>query len=114
MSDPVLSVSFGTVAAFFESSAGNYRNSIYVSCSRTCSKKSCCSDFLLIPGHDCRPILFPINDAEAFIGAPIDPTECTGTINCDCFIRLYHKWIELTTSSASDCPVHQLINEMNK
>lgn len=113
MSDPVLSVSYGTVASFFEASEGNYRNAFYVSCS--CSyTKSGCGDFLFIPGHDCRPILLPVTDAENFIGTAIDRTECAGTMDSGCFIRLYHKWIELTTSSASDCPIQQLLHLMNQ
>lgn len=30
--DPVLSVSYATIAAFFEATEGNFRNAVYVSC----------------------------------------------------------------------------------
>ena len=33
MMDPVLSVSYATIAAFFEAAEGNHRNAVYVSCS---------------------------------------------------------------------------------
>lgn len=112
MMDPMLNVSYATIASFFEAAGGSYRNAIYVSCPCGCNRESGCGDFLFIPGHDCRPILLPVTDMENFIGKAVDRTECACTISSQCFIRLYNKWLELATTSAKDCPIQQLLHRM--
>ncbi len=114
MTDPVLSVSYATIAAFFEAAEGNYRNAVYVSCTCDYQKESGCGDFLFIPGHDCRPVLLPLLDAENFMGTTIDQTDCSCIMDSRCFIRLYNKWIELATASSKDCPIHQILHLMNR
>lgn len=79
--DPVLSVSYATIAAFFEAAEGSYRNAVYVSCACAYTRESGCGDFLFIPGHDCRPILLPVTDAENFMGRAVDRTECACTMS---------------------------------
>lgn len=78
--DPVLSVSYATIATFLEAAEGNYRNAMYVSCHCSYESKSQCGDFLFIPGHDCRPIILPLPDAEIFLNTRIDKSECAGII----------------------------------
>lgn len=112
--DPVLSVSYATIAAFFEAAEGNYRNAVYVSCSCSYRRESGCGDFLFIPGHDCRPILLPLSDAEGFMGRAVDRTEFACTMSSRCFIRLYSRWLELATDSARDCPIQQILHLMNR
>lgn len=112
--DPVLSVSYATIAAFFEAAEGNYRNAVYVSCSCSYRRESGCGDFLFIPGHDCRPILLPLADAESFMGTRVDRTDCACTMSSRCFIRLYGKWISLATSSPDTCPIQQVLHLMNR
>ena len=114
MMDPVLSVSYATIAAFFEAAEGNYRNAVYVSCSCDYRRESGCGDFLFIPGHDCRPILLPLSDAEGFMGRAVDRTECACTISSRGFIRLYSRWLGLATDSARDCPIQQVLHLMNR
>lgn len=114
MTDPVLSVSYATVASFFEAAQGNYRNAVYVSCSCNYERESGCRDFLFIPGHDCRPILLPLSDAEAFMGTKVDRTDCACIMDSGCFIRLYGKWLELSTASPKDCPLLQILRLMNQ
>ena len=114
MMDPVLSVSYATIAAFFEAAEGNHRNAVYVSCSCGYRRESGCGDFLFIPGHDCRPILLPLSDAEKFLGRAVDRTECACTMSSRCFIRLYSRWLELATGSARDCPIQQILHLMNR
>lgn len=112
--DPVLSVSYATIASFFEAAEGNFRNAVYVSCSCHYTKESGCGDFLFIPGHDCRPVILPLTDAESFLGTRVDKSECAAIISSCTFISLYKRWIELTTSSAVDCPIQQLLHLMNR
>ena len=114
MTDPVLSVSYATIAAFFEAVEGNYRNAVYVSCSCDFHEESGCRDFLYIPGHACRPGLFPVSDAEAFMGTTIDRTDFPCVMDSQYFIRLYSKWIELATPSSRDCPIQQILHLMNR
>ena len=112
--DPVLSVSYATIAGFFEAAEGNYRNAVYVSCSCSYRRKSGCGDFLFIPGHDCRPILLPLTDAENFMGTRVDRTDCACIMDSRCFIRLYSKWLDLSTTSSNDCPIQQILHLMNR
>lgn len=112
--DPVLSVSYATIAAFFEAAEGSYRNAVYVSCACDYRRESGCGDFLFIPGHDCRPILLPLSDAEGFMGRAVDRTEFACTMSSRCFIRLYSRWLELATDSARDCPIQQILHLMNR
>ena len=44
MMDPVLSVSYATIAGFFEAAEGNYRNAVYVSCSCSYRRESGCGE----------------------------------------------------------------------
>lgn len=112
--DPILGVSHATVASFMEATQGNFRNAIYVSCKCDYTRESGCGDFLFIPGCDCKPVILPVKDAENFLNTRIDRSECIALIDSRTFILLYHKWIELTTSSAIDCPIQQLLHLMNQ
>lgn len=114
MTEPVLSVSYATIASFFEATEGNYRNAVYVSCTCSYQRESGCGDFLYIPGHDCRPVLLPVSDAEIFMGTAIDRTDCSCVMDSRSFIRLYAKWLELATTSSKDCPIQQILHLMNK
>lgn len=113
--DPLLSISYATLAGFLEVAEGNYRNALYIKCT-CCSfqKVPGCSDFLFIPGDDCRPLLVPLKDVEHFLCRRIDPSECAGVINNVTFRRLYHKWFELNTDSDEECPIHQMLFIMNQ
>ncbi len=87
---------------------------LIMACTCDYQKESGCGDFLFIPGHDCRPVLLPLSDAENFMGTTIDRTDCSCIMDSRCFIRLYNKWIELATASSKDCPIHQILHLMNR
>ena len=113
MDEPALNVSYETIARFFEAAEGNYRNAVYVTCSSSCQRAEGCRDFLFIPGGDCRPVIFPVSDAAAFIGTAIDPSDCAGTMTGSCFIRIYRRFLDLTLASDADCPIKQLLHISN-
>lgn len=113
--DPVLSISYTTLADFLEAAEGNYRNALFIRC--TCchfQQPPRCGGFLFIPGSDCRPLLVPLRDAEIFLGRRVDPQECADIINNITFRRLYHQWFLLNTSSDEECPLHQMLSVMNR
>lgn len=112
--DPILSISYQNVADFLAAAEGNYRNAMYVSCHCNSKEEAGCRDFLFVPGHDCKPILFPRRDAEIFLGITIDPTDFAGQITNHDFLHLYSKWISLTLSSSSKCPILQLLTLINQ
>lgn len=112
--DPTLNISYQTIADFLEAAEGNYRNAIYVTCCCNSREEAGCRDFLFIPGYDCRPILFPMRDAECFLGVAVDKTDCAGILTSHQFLRLYSKWISLTLSTSSGCPIQQLLIQMNQ
>ena len=112
--DPILSINYATIASFFEAAEGNFRNAAYVSCSCNYARESGCGDFLFLPGHDCRPIIFPVMDAEKFLNTRIDKSEFSIVMNSRDFIRLYSRWIELTVSSVQACPIQQLMHLGNR
>lgn len=109
----VLNVSYETIAKFFEAAEGNYRNAIYVTCSCSGGKEEGCRDFLFIPGDDCKPLLFPVMDAKAFLGISVDSSDCSGIMDSHCFIRIYRRFLDLTISSDEDCPIKQLLHVLN-
>ena len=80
--DTTLSVSYETIAHFFEATEGNYRNAIYISCSYSYRRESGCGDFLYIPGYDCRPVLLPLADAENFLGTAPASSGSTTSGSC--------------------------------
>lgn len=112
--DPILSVSYSTIASFFEAAEGNYRNAVYVSCNCNYTKESGCGDFLFIPGPECKPILLPLDDAENFMGNKVDKSDCAAIISSCTFLHLYNKWIDMTVSSSRQCPIQQLLHLMNR
>lgn len=112
--DPLLSISYNTIVRFFEAVEGNYHNAIYIACNCEYQRESNCGDFLFAPGHDCIPVLFPLKDAELFIGTTIDPSDCSIVMDSKTFIRLYHKWIEMVTQSDSSCPLQLLLAHLNQ
>ena len=111
--DPALSVSYATIAAFLESTEGNFRQAVYVSCNCNYIKEAGCGDFLFIPGFDCKPVIIPLADIEKFMGTKVDKSECIAVLTSQSFIRLYKKWIDLTTASSAECPIRQLLYIMN-
>ena len=112
--DPILNISYATIASFFEATEGNFRNAVYVSCNCSYERESGCGDFLFVPGHDCKPVIIPLTDAENFLGIRIDKSECAAILSSQIFIRLYSRWIGLSTSSSKDCPIQQLLHLMNQ
>lgn len=108
--DPVLNISYETVARFLESAEGNYRNAVYVTCSCSGRNAEGCRDFLFIPDGDCLPVLFPVTDAVAFFGRQIDASDCVGTMTSSCFIRIYRRYLDLALPSDGDCLVKQLLH----
>jgi len=112
--DPILSINYVTIASFFEAAEGNFRNAAYVSCNCNYPRESGCGDFLFLPDHDCKPIIFPLTDAENFLGIKIDKSEFTLIISSRDFIRMYSRWIELTVPSVKDCPIQQLMHLANR
>ena len=54
--DPVLSVSYATIAGFFEAAEGNYRNAVYVSCSCGYRRESGCGDMTAAPSCSRSPM----------------------------------------------------------
>ena len=110
-----LSVSYDTLARFFEAAGGNHRNAFYMYCDvcKYCREEGC-GTYLFIPGYDCIPVLLPCADAEAFLKCPIDKTDCLGIIRTSQFVRLYQRYIELHTTSEEDCPIQQLLCLFNR
>lgn len=109
--NPVLSVSYAAIASFLESAEGSYRNAIYVTCSCVHSPEHGCGDFLFIPGHDCKPIIFPLKDAEAFFQTCVDKSECACVTDCHAFSRLYQKWLSLEVSDSGECAIRQFFQQ---
>lgn len=112
--DQPLNISYKTLVHFFESTEGNYRNALYIRCSKCVYRReNSCGDFLFVPGYDCRPILLPLADAQNLMGHPIDKTECVGILSSHAFLQLYHRWLMLNTDSDDDCPFHQILHQTN-
>lgn len=111
--DEMLGISYQTVSGFLEAAGGNFRASIYVVCRKSCKSVDGCRDFLFVPGRDCRPIIFPVQDAERFFHLRIDPSECAGTMTSACFLLLYRSFLDEALESDGECPVRELLHLSN-
>lgn len=57
--DPVLSVSYATIATFLEAAEGNYRNAMYVSCTAATRANPNAAIFFLYPDMIAGPSSCP-------------------------------------------------------
>ncbi len=90
---------------------GNWRNAIYLQCSR-CDRK--CGGFLLSTNSDGSPVLFPVSDFEKITGEKIDPNECACVMTRETFEKLFHRWLIWHTAALESCCITEILNNQNE
>jgi len=95
---------------------GNWRNSIYITCSVCKHKKElCCDDILVSFDKDANPAFIAVTDANFIFETIIDKSECLCEISNTKFKCLFESFIKNRTIKDVGCPFLQLtqIGEMN-
>jgi hypothetical protein len=98
-----------TIHAFLNATEGNWRNSLYIDCSR-CHFGGCdCDGFLFAPTEDGTPLLLPVCDARILFSHSIDFSECLGSIPNAYFCELFRLWLRPYRHDNTQCPLRSMI-----
>lgn len=100
---------YTTITNFIRNVGGNWRNSIYVTCSVCKNKKqSCCDDLLVSFDSWGIPAFITVSDANQIFKTIIDKSECILEMSngrCTC---LFEELIKRYTVPEKGCPLLQL------
>ncbi len=99
------------VARFINNVNGEWRNSIYVSCS-ICkyAKDVCCNDLLVSFDADGTPAMISAADANYIFGTIIDKSECVCEMSNAKFKSLFEKYFDKHTVDIKEaCPFLQAV-----
>ena len=100
---------YTNIGKFISNINGNWRNSIYVTCSVCKSEKqSCCDDMLVSFDTDGIPTVIAVTDANFIFATVIDKSECLCEMSNGRFICLFEGMIKKHTSPEKGCPLLQL------
>lgn len=100
---------YSNIVKFIENVNGNWRNSIYITCS-VCrfEKQEFCDDILVSFDEDGNPTFISVKDANYIFAAIIDKSECLSEIsNVKCQYH-FEKLINKFTDGEKGCPLLQL------
>lgn len=100
---------YENIGAFLRNINGNWRNSMYVTCT-VCKfqKADCCGDMLVSFGADGAPAMIMAADANFIFGTIIDKTECLCEISNAKFQWLFENYLhQHTKAKASLCALLQ-------
>ena len=86
---------YTNIGKFISNINGNWRNSIYITCSVCKHKKeSCCDDILASFDADGNPTFIAVTDANFIFATIIDKSECLCEISNAKFKCLFEKFIK--------------------
>lgn len=89
---------------FLKAAQGNWRNSIYLYCSRPSCPHDC-GGFLMAADADGIPVLIAVKEFEVLSRETVDPRECSSILSQRAFESAYALAILWRTVSSSDCPL---------
>lgn len=89
---------------FLKAAQGNWRNAIYLYCSRPSCPHDC-GGFLMAADADGVPVLIAVREFEALSGETVVPGECSSILSRRVFESAYALAILWRTVSSSDCPL---------
>lgn len=101
---------------FISNINGNWRNSIYITCS-ICKydRQECCDDCMVSFDNEGRPAVIGVVDANYIFGTVIDKSECLAEMSNAKFKCLFENYFnEKTSDEDSLCPFLQLISGKNR
>ena len=101
---------YTNVGKFISNINGNWRNSIYITCS-ICKndKQSCCDDFLVSFDSEGKATLIAVTDANFIFGTIVDKSECLCEMSNGRFMCLFESMIKKEMSEEKGCPLLQLV-----
>lgn len=103
---------YTNIGKFISNVNGNWRNSVYITCS-VCDleKQSCCDDLLLSFDGDGIPSFITVTDANYIFATIIDKSECLVEMSnaiCRC---LFENHIKKFAPEERNCPFLQLVQK---
>ena len=100
---------YSNIGKFISNINGNWRNSIYITCSVCKHKKeSCCEDILVSFDEDGKPTVIAVTDANLIFATIIDKSECLAEISNAKFKCLFENFIKKYTCEEAGCSFLQL------
>ena len=99
------------VARFINNVHGNWRNSMYVTCS-VCKYKqeACCNDLLVSFDKEGKPLLITVTDANYIFGTIIDKSECLLELSNVKFRCIFENFLDQYTHEVTgDCPFLKVV-----
>ena len=97
------------ICCFLKASKGNWRNSIFIECSKCkLDAPRQCGGFLLVSDEDGKPIILPEGSLCRILRTDIDKAECVALISRAQFEVLYSLWIDWNIDSPKDCALMHL------
>lgn len=105
---------YANIGKFISNINGNWRNSVYITCS-ICrfEKQNCCEDILASFDGDGIPTLITVNDANYIFATVVDKTECLAEISNAKFSCLFDLFLRKNTVDEKGCPFLQLSKNSN-
>lgn len=102
------------IGKFISNVNGNWRNSIYITCS-VCKfeKQECCDDLLVSFDSDGIPTFIAVTDANFIFATIVDKSECLVEISngkCQC---LFENLIRKNVAENGKCPLLELTKKYN-
>ena len=100
---------YTNIGKFISNINGNWRNSIYITCSACKNEKQyCCDDVLVSFDADGKPTFIAVTDANFIFATIIDKSECLCEMSNGRFLGLFEGLIKKHTNLESGCPLLQL------
>lgn len=100
---------YTNITNFIRNVDGNWRNSIYITCS-VCKyeKQTCCDDLLVSFDSWGVPTFISVADANNIFKTIIDKSECILEMSNGRFVCLFEKLIKRYTTAKKGCPLLQM------
>jgi hypothetical protein len=92
---------------FLTACGGNWRNTIYITCT-SCPGNKTCADHLLAIDSEGKPVLMEIGRFCRLSGENIDPSECRGQLARQAFEDIFRNYLLWTLSVSGPCALWQL------
>lgn len=100
---------YTNIGKFISNINGNWRNSIYITCSVCKHKKEpCCDDILVSFDADGIPTFVAVTDANYIFATIIDKSECLCEISNAKFMCLFESFIKKHIKDKNKCPFLQM------
>lgn len=94
---------------FLFACGGNWRSTIYISCS-SCIRPggSICDGYLMAADPDGKPVIMEAGRFCRLSGEYIDPDKCRGRLDRQAFEEIFGRYLLWALPTASPCPLRQL------